>query len=247
MKEKIVDEIITASQGLPPNQRFWCLLLLFILVSLSGLLIWPPLINFFGGKTKKQDTKQSPHPYEAILLCDIIARDLAYGYHRLKSCNDIRTFKLARQALLAGITKLLGRKGDERTRACIFVPQNDVLVIDEADGYSAESRDMLKLKINETIAGEAFEKLYTRYCPDRTKDPGFKENPHRTRNYKSIVCVPIHVGYDIYGILNIDAIPANAFNDLEIKCFESYAKLIALSYLLERSAKEDDVKQEAAK
>lgn len=133
------------------------------------------------------------------------------------------------QAVLAGLTQVVRAKGYHR--AAILFPEadgnNPVLGVSWTHSYSTEAKHHLKFDLS-SIPGRVYSSGEYYYCRDTSQDKRFSPNPKSTHTYNSILCVPIGTHQKTIGVLQIDAVPTNAFSMDDINTLHAFARYIAV-------------------
>lgn len=173
---------------------------------------------------------------QVILLSRTLANDIAY----LFSLEDIEETEIGIQKsidmIVAGLPAIMSADGSHR--CAVLIPEDEdekALVVHTAHGYRRESEDKMRLAIPDSVAGYAYHSRKTYYCRDLTKDHHWKPLPNQRVKYHSIMCTPIVSGDECLGVLNIDAVEADAFSDDDIAYLELFAyQLVTLLTLEEK-------------
>lgn len=148
-----------------------------------------------------------------------------------KSTNEdfFETRKSTYDFILPGIASILTKRKGNQHRVAIFVKEGDQLRIHQGYGYSSEGKKNLRLAMD-TSAGYVFTTGEV-YSSGDVLSPGnrFKVHPKASRQYRSLICVPIKLGTQILGVLNVDGEEINSFT----KDDEDYLTYLANSlYIL---------------
>jgi transcriptional regulator with GAF, ATPase, and Fis domain len=131
--------------------------------------------------------------------------------------------------LLPGIGSILTKQKGNNHRVAIFVKDGEELRIHQGYGYSTEGKKNLRLAMDSS-AGYAFTTGEV-YSSGDVLSPGnrFKVHPKATKQYRSLICVPIKCGDHILGVLSVDGEEPNSFT----KDDEDYLTYLANSlYIL---------------
>jgi putative methionine-R-sulfoxide reductase with GAF domain len=118
-------------------------------------------------------------------------------------------------------------------RCAVFTvdPENaEELKIFEGCGFSITGKEKLRLKINSSIAGNVFANGEYSYCKDVTKEKDFKPHPKATKNYKSLLCVPIKIDGFTVAVLSIDGSEVNCFSQDDISYFQIFSNQLAIIF-----------------
>jgi GAF domain-containing protein len=116
-------------------------------------------------------------------------------------------FEFTVTRLLGSLPAMFSRKAF--FRVALLGPADDMadmgslLKIRIGHNYSRDGTDKLRLG-PDSVAGVAFSAGRMQYVPDRSSDPRFTENVHRTHEYYTLLCIPLSVKGKRVGVLNID-------------------------------------------
>ncbi|WP_164670977.1 GAF domain-containing protein [Virgibacillus doumboii] len=129
---------------------------------------------------------------------------------------------------LPGIIGLMTKEKGNIHRVAIFHKNdNNCLKILWGSGYSPEGKEKLELSLHDSKAGYCFINN-KEYCNgDITQDPSYKRNPKSSREYKSLLCVPISYGGETIGVFNIDGLKSNSFDKDDIDYINYFANSIS--------------------
>ncbi|WP_289135624.1 GAF domain-containing protein [uncultured Brevibacillus sp.] len=113
--------------------------------------------------------------------------------------------------LLPGIGSTITKQKRNNHRVAIFVKDGDQLRIHQGIGYSTEGKKNLRLAMDSS-AGYAFT-TGELYSSGEVYSAGnrFKKHPKATKEYHSLICVPIKCGNHILGVLSVDGEEPNSF------------------------------------
>ncbi|HWP35761.1 MAG TPA: GAF domain-containing protein [Thermodesulfobacteriota bacterium] len=100
------------------------------------------------------------------------------------------------------------------------------LVIRSARGLSAEARRSLRLKVGEGITGWVAKTGRPLRVPDVTKDPRYVV---ANENVRSELAVPMVLGEEVIGVINVDHYRLNAFTEEDQELLESLAPLATVA------------------
>lgn len=174
---------------------------------------------------------------QVITFAKKLANDMAYSF----SGDNPDRFDLDIQKTVAFIVAALPKimSADGTHRCAVFVPtaEGTSLRVHTAFGYRRESEGKIRLAIPNSAAGWAFQTRQTYYCKDTEKDPRWTRLPDQRHAYRSILCLPIVAGNHCFGILNIDAIEAEAFTPDDQTYLEMFAYHLASLLAMERGLK----------
>ena len=113
---------------------------------------------------------------------------------------------------LPGILSLLTKEKDNSLRIAIFVKDNNELRILKGNGYSPEGTKNLRLGITNTKAGLSYINNEVFISNNLTTESNYKRHPKATKEYKSLICVPISYDEVVLGVLNIDGLKEDSFD-----------------------------------
>lgn len=117
---------------------------------------------------------------------------------------------------LPGVINIIARN-DNMHRIAVFYKVNDkTLKILHGYGYSPRGKEKLELSLEDSKAGYSFTKGQTYHSNDITQDPTYVRNPKSSREYCSLICVPITYNDQIIGVLNVDGLNKDSFDKDDI-------------------------------
>jgi hypothetical protein len=161
------------------------------------------------------------------------------------SNEDLETrIRLFYSFFLPGLVTLYTRERDNSHRVAIFTDHGGYLKIFHGSGYSPEGTINLKLKIDSSSAGYVYTSGEKYFNNDLSKDPRYIRNPKSSRQYFSLMCVPIQYSGTIIGILNIDGLKRNSFDRDDLDHLSYFASALAplinleLEYIEKKNLKE---------
>lgn len=115
-----------------------------------------------------------------------------------------------------------------------------VFVMDEVDrnklgilegcGFSLQGKEKLRLDISGSIAGKVYTYGEYVYCKDVSKEPGFKPHPKATKQYFSLLCVPVKIDGQTVAVLSIDGSEKDCFSTDDIGYFQMFSNQIAIIF-----------------
>jgi len=158
-----------------------------------------------------EDSKQKSHVLKILnqMILETINVSVSKSYDEF-----LQNRKAVYEYILHSIGVVLTKNKSNSHRVAIFVDNKDgYLKIHEGLGYSSEGRKHLRLKIDDSAAGYVF-RTGSIYNSGNVDEPGnhFKRHPMATKDYKSLMCVPIQYGKMILGVLSIDGQEENSFS-----------------------------------
>lgn len=147
---------------------------------------------------------------------------------------------------LPGIISLITKQRDNTHRVAIFHQfDNESLKILHGSGYSPEGVEKLKLGLKNSKAGYCFINEEQYYNKDITNDSSYVRNPKSSKEYKSLLCVPITYNNKTIGVLNIDGLKSNSFDKDDIDYITYFANSISPLLYKELLYKDEINKREA--
>ena len=112
---------------------------------------------------------------------------------------------------------------------CIYLWDNEYLVLRATYGLAQEAVGKAKLKIGEGIAGSAVEARKPLLIDDVTKDSRYRyfpETKEEQYRIKTMYSYPIFLGEKPFGVLNAQTVVTREFTDDEIYFMSTIANLI---------------------
>jgi len=97
-------------------------------------------------------------------------------------------------------------------RLSVLVPDGAEFVMAYSAGHTPEGHARFRMRIAESFSRHAYEQGTIVASPDVEQDPRFKAHPRATRNYRSIVSVPLRSGEDTAGVFNVVFTEQEAFD-----------------------------------
>lgn len=139
--------------------------------------------------------------------------------------------------ILPGLAGLLVSQRDNSLRVAVFTPRENGLKILYGYGYSPEGKKHLELGFYDTKLGHCFINSEAYANGHLSSDPSYKRNPKASKNYESLVCIPMVYQGETIGVLNIDGLKKNSFDSDDIDYIRYFANV--LSPLLYKELKYD--------
>ncbi|MHA6258372.1 GAF domain-containing protein [Sporosarcina sp. CAU 1771] len=129
---------------------------------------------------------------------------------------------------LPGIIGLITKEVANLHRVAVFykVDYNNLKILYGA-GYSPEGVEKLRLSLTNSKAGYSYINGKEYYNPDITKDASYERNPKSSREYKSLLCIPIKYNSKTIGILNVDGLLSNSFDRDDIDYITYFSNSIS--------------------
>ncbi len=156
---------------------------------------------------------------------------------------DETKVRMLAQQVLAGLPQTIRSQSHHRCGVFVMDNQAGGLKIWESVGYSEGAVNNMTLGLA-TCAGEAYTSGEVYYCRNTATDRKWSRLPSATHQYKSIACIPIKAGHRTLGVLNIDAVEAEAFDDddlVHLQLFSSQFAVLLLKQELIRLSSEREV------
>lgn len=119
---------------------------------------------------------------------------------------------------------------DSHRCAVLILDSDDPLnlKIYEGSGYSIEGKEKLRLNVQKSIAGKAFTTGEYQYIKDTKKDKDFIPNPKSSKDFRSLLCIPIKVNETVLAVFNIDGAQPDCFTKDDIGYVQIFANQIAI-------------------
>ncbi|KQL45862.1 hypothetical protein AN963_12590 [Brevibacillus choshinensis] len=199
-------------------------------VSIAGVLTIKP--NETVEQLKKdfeslnEDDKQKT---QILKLLNQLTIEIANVICNTTNEEFLETRRSIYEYLLPGIGIVLTKQKGNNHRVAIFVQEVDTLRIHQGIGYSTEGKRNLRLSMDSS-AGHSFTTGEI-YSSGDVLSAGnrFKTHPKASKQYRSLICVPIKCGNHILGVLSVDGEEPNSFT----KDDEDYLTYLANSlYIL---------------
>lgn len=144
------------------------------------------------------------------------------GYNTLK--DEIQSFY---SFFLPGIASLMTNKKGNSVRVAILTLDGDYLKIAHGSGYSPEGFKNLKLRLSSSSAGYCYTSKEKYHSDDVSLDPRYKRNPKSSRQYFSLICIPIQYEDEVIGILNVDGLKRKSFDRDDLDHLSYFASALA--------------------
>jgi hypothetical protein len=157
---------------------------------------------------------------------ELVTRDLVYLATN-RTDNPWRTWAHVWHTLVSMTGRVMLRTEDHRTRVILFArrrPEGD-LVPTISHNVSAQGEERLSLSALDSLAGNSFMLGTLQYCENAAKDPRYVKHPQTRCRYLSVACAPAIQDGQAAAVLSVDAKPAKAFSDLDLKHLEALAGL----------------------
>lgn len=214
---------------------------------LGGLFKWTTkdpdeqLVSSIQKLERDADTKTS-----IMFLVKLFIRD----YGDFLAAPSPQRYSRLHSMVLASLSKTVRAKGEHRCSVMVPTEDGNHLSIAEGCGFTEKERKHTRLAINRSCAGEAFRSHELYYCKDTREDRNWVRNPSSSHDYLSVVCVPLIVGEQAFGVLSVDATEANAFSNDDLATLGLFASCLSvllasakILHLYEEGYHEDDGKE----
>jgi hypothetical protein len=182
--------------------------------------------------------------YEVADLEDQLAQ-MGYGVELVRGVlNSLQSMlaadeefdydEMVEHGVLEPARVFLTRAPGEEVRLSVLLPDDNVFKMRWAGGHRLMSKKRFELPVADSFAGIALALRQTMHCLDVTKDERFKPHPKATRPYKSLVVVPVWIGDDVVGTLNVVSTYADIFTAADVMFMEVIGSVIDLLLSMER-------------
>ena len=134
-------------------------------------------------------------------------------------------------------------RGDLRFSILVADGEDFVMADDSgllpAHGHRSESRQKFRLPIKDSFAGVAFNSGRVQSSNDLHTDQRFMPHPKASssREYQSMVSVPLWRAGEVDGVLNVLAVRKDAFSPVDRTCITLLASVIDVARSLENAAR----------
>jgi putative methionine-R-sulfoxide reductase with GAF domain len=128
-------------------------------------------------------------------------------------------------------------------RIAIFCSEGEYLKIAHGSGYSPDGIKKLRLSLSSSSAGYCYTSKEKYFTDDVTSDPRYKRHPKSSREYFSLMCVPIQYEEEVIGILNVDGLKRKSFDRDDLDHLSYFASALAPLLKKEFEYKENHQKE----
>jgi signal transduction histidine kinase len=196
------------------------------------------LVGFFGigARPPRRFDERDLTTLQLFARHAAIAIENAIRYQRERSRNE-------RMALIARVARLVSLQMEPTELVCtaaqviheqlgyanVVIPllENDHLVYRaHAGAYREVFKDVYRLHVSLGIAGAAARSRLVQICNDVTKDPRYVPPPHPI-DAGSELAVPIVLGHEVFGVINIEG--RTAFEDEDVSSIQVIADHLAVA------------------
>lgn len=142
------------------------------------------------------------------------------------------TQALEESELFYAIQKILPEKLDCQEFSLLLLDETrEVLEVKAAYGFTDNRRILgMQFQIGEGISGQVALGKKTIYIPDTSMEPRYLHYKGHKKENGSFVSLPLLVGQNFYGVLNIGHAQKNAYSEDNLKLLETVAGQISLVY-----------------
>ena len=156
--------------------------------------------------------------------------------------KDIKSFY---DWFLYGISSIITRERQNQLRIAVFYKVDEKLKILHGYGYSPGGLKNLEHSFTNSKAGYCYINKEIYICNDLDTDPTFKRNPKSSKEFNSLLCVPIIYNERILGVLNIDGLLKDSFDKDDIDYItyfcNAFAPLLYQELLVKNIIEEEEV------
>jgi len=204
--------------------------------SIPGLLVVQP--NEQIRQYQEENTKLSTESKQKTLLIKLL-QQMSVEIAKAIACRTNQEFaelcKAVYQYALPGIGIVLTKQQANNHRVAVFIPHSETeLKIHVAVNFSPDGMKHLRLSILDSAAGKVYRTGETYFCGDvTTEGNSFTAHPKASKQYLSLICVPIKMGEEIVGVLSIDGEEKNSFSNEEAEYLRYFANTLAPFLYLE--------------
>lgn len=161
---------------------------------------------------------------EILLLCRLLDGDLAYLMVNERTGWEPKLQRLL-QSLVSGVTRVVHGDGDHRCGFFIVEEDGTHLVLSVGEGFQ---QGQVRLPVDFSSVGRAFQTGETYYCRDLTTDPIWSHLIRGCCQYRSVACFPVRAGQVVWGVLCMEAEEAEAFSTDDLMYLEMFAAKLAV-------------------
>jgi putative methionine-R-sulfoxide reductase with GAF domain len=112
-------------------------------------------------------------------------------------------------------------------RMSVLLAEDGNFVMEWASGHDIHSQKKYRQSIAKTVSRTAYEMKVMQVWKDVTvEERGFETNPHATRQFRSMVSIPILIGDNAVGVFNVITEPADAFDVADVNYLTSLGAVI---------------------
>jgi len=171
-------------------------------------------------------------------------RELLYNtlesiQYEVGSDEDWTVDSLVERGILGPVRGLLLRGDFEDIRLSVLQPDeddDDHFVMRWAAGHRPESVKRYRRPIDTTLAGRAFKSGDFFLSPNVAQEEHFIRNPNATRDFTTLVSVPLRVGDKVVGVFNVVSTAEDAFSESDISFIKVVGAVLDVILAEERNA-----------
>jgi transcriptional regulator with GAF, ATPase, and Fis domain len=218
-------------------------IILFSVVCWIGIRLWktfkgPDSDLILQYKQKFEQSNADSQQKSIILtLIDQVTKEVPTLLNKLETCDDesevLNFGRRLTDMIITQIPLLLKSMKNISHRCAVFkLDPEDVtkLMIFEGCGFSIMGKENLRLDINDSIAGNVYKNGEYIYCKDITAHKNFSPHPKATKQYYSLLCVPIVYKGNTIGVLSIDGSTKDCFTQDDIEYFKMFSNQLAIIF-----------------
>lgn len=129
----------------------------------------------------------------------------------------------------------------ERGSLMLFNTQRKELYIKSSVGLNKKTVSGVRIKPGEGIAGYVFKEDKPLFIKDVTKDLRFKRFEETKRELRSIISVPLKIGEQVVGVINVDS-KKDVFSSDDLQALSTFASEVAVA--IENIRLQKEIKEE---
>jgi hypothetical protein len=147
---------------------------------------------------------------------------------------DVTGAVLIEQGMLEPARDFLMQRPDEDVRLSILVPDDAGAnwFMQFAAGYRLESKHRFSLPIVGSFSRHAYESGEIQWSGDLQGDPRYTPHPQATRDYHSIISIPIFHGDEVVAVFNTDSTYRDAFPEADFVYLRILAGIVEVVWAL---------------
>lgn len=240
---KKMDEAMAKQvQNINPDILLYLLYSIIVLCLLYGIvriwkLFWAPgseMIQQYKGNYEQANV-DSMQKSLILTLFDQVNREISHLLllHEESSDKIVQQGRKLTDMIIEQIPLCLKSMKNINHRCAVFVKETgnpSKLKILEGCGFSLQGKENLRLDISGSLAGKVFTQGEYVYCKDVSKEPGFKPHPKATKQYFSLLCVPIKIDGHTVAVLSIDGSEKDCFSADDIGYFQMFSNQLAIIF-----------------
>lgn len=124
---------------------------------------------------------------------------------------------------------------DELHRCAIWLDNNEGQLVPYAvsSGFPEYYQKYRTLEVGKTVAGRCCRIRKPVYAAIAKNEGDYEPNPDSRHNYNSLICVPMMLGNDCFGVMTVDGRNENAFTEEDVETVEAYAGMATTAMAVE--------------